>query len=234
MRERFNVLVIDDETEATKMLRLILEAEGFNVSTANDALAGLRAAYQVHPDAILLDVMMPDTDGFEICKRLREMTDVPVIFVTAKGTIEDVVRGLSAGGDDYVVKPFDSSELVSRLKACLRRANQRADESVDVLFPSSSVMLDCGRHELVIDDRAIYLTPTEFEVLRYLMRYPGRVLKTNAILNQVWGPERIGEPDLVKQYIYRLREKIEPDPRSPTYIHTVRGEGYYFDAEGIL
>jgi len=216
------------------MLRIMLTAEGFDVVLAQDALSGLRAAYQTHPDAILLDVMMPNVDGFEACRRLREMTDVPIIFVTAKGTIEDVVRGFSVGADDYVVKPFNSSELISRIVACLRRAGERAGEGAEVLFPAASVMLDCGRHELVIGNRTVYLTPKEFEVLRLLVRHAGKVLSKDAILSRVWGPERIGEPDLVKQYIYRLRRKIEPDPDSPRYLHTVRGGGYYFDVDDLL
>lgn len=216
------------------MFKVILGAEGLEILTAQDALSGLRMAYQHHPDVILLDVVMPEVDGFEVCRRLREMTDVPIIFVTARGTIEDVVRGFSLGADDYIVKPFDRSELISRLFACLRRAGEREDRQLEVLFPAASVMLDCGRHELVIGNRTVYLTPKEFEVLRLLIQHAGRVLSPDAILTRVWGPERIGEPDLVKQYIYRLRRKIEPDPRSPRYIRTVRGSGYFFDSEDLL
>lgn len=234
MRRRFRILVIDDEPDALELIRVMLTAEGFEVSVAQDALSGLRTAYQVHPDAILLDVMMPNVDGFEVCQRLREMTDVPIIFVTAKGTMEDIVHGFTLGADDYVVKPFDSSELVSRLTASLRRANEQAEEDVELLFPAASIMLDCGRHELVIGSKTIYLTPKEFEVLRFLIRHAGKVLSTDAILSRVWGPEWIGEPDLVKQYIYKLRQKIEPDPSSPCYIHTIRGGGYYFDADDLL
>jgi DNA-binding response OmpR family regulator len=212
----------------------MLSAEGFDVVVAQDALSGLRAAYQEHPDAILLDVMMPDMDGFDACRRLRDMTDVPIIFVTAKGTIENIVQGLSLGADDYVVKPFERSELLSRLAACLRRAGERTDEGGDYLFPAESVVLDCDRHELVIGNRTVYLTPKEFEVLRLLIRHAGKVLSTDAILTRVWGPDWIGEPDLVKQYVYRLRQKIEPDPSSPAYLHTVRGGGYYFDAKNLL
>jgi DNA-binding response OmpR family regulator len=234
MRRRFRVLVIDDEPDALELIRVMLTTEGFDVSVAQDALSGLRTAYQVHPDAILLDVMMPNVDGFEVCQRLREMTDVPIIFVTAKGTMDDIVHGFTLGADDYVVKPFDSSELVSRLTACLRRVSEQDDEDIELLFPAASVMLDCGRHELVIGSKTIYLTPKEFEVLRFLIRHAGKVLSTDAILSRVWGPEWIGEPDLVKQYIYKLRQKIEPDPSSPTYIHTIRGGGYYFDADDLL
>jgi len=234
MRRRFRILVIDDHPDVLALLRATLTSEGFDVVTAQDALTGLRAAYESHPDAILLDVMMPDMDGFEACRRLREMTDVPIIFVTAKGTIEDIVHGLSLGADDYVVKPFERSELTSRLAACLRRSGERTSEAGDYLFPAESVVLDCDRHELVVGNRTVYLTPKEFEVLRLLIRHTGKVLSTDAILTRVWGPDWIGEPDLVKQYMYRLRRKIEEDPSEPRYLHTVRGGGYYFDAEDLL
>jgi len=234
MSYRFSILVIDDQPEALELLRIGLTAEGFDVVVAPDAVSGLRSAYQLHPDAVLLDVMMPDIDGFEACRRLREMTDVPIIFVTARGTIDDVVKGFAAGGDDYLIKPFHLSELIGRLTACLRRSGERAQNGSEVLFPAPSVMLDCGRHELVIRDRAVYLAPKEFEVLRLLIRHAGRVLSTDAILVQVWGPDWIGEPDLVKQYIYRLRRSIEPDPATPRYLHTVRGRGYYFDAGDLV
>jgi two-component system response regulator RegX3 len=234
MRRRFRILVVDDQTDVLKVLEAMLTAEGFEVVVARDALSALRAAYQEHPDAILLDVMMPDMDGFEACRRLREMTDVPIIFVTAKGAIEDIVQGLSLGADDYVVKPFERSELISRLAACLRRVGERTDEGGDYLFPAESVVLDCDRHELVIGNRTVYLTPKEFEVLRLLIRHVGKVLSTDAILTRVWGPDWIGEPDLVKQYMYRLRQKIEPDPGSPRYLHTVRGGGYYFDSDELV
>ena len=141
--DQFRVLVIDDQSEALEMLRIVLTIEGFDVVLAADALSGLRAAYQTRPDAILLDVMMPEVDGFEACRRLREMTDVPIIFVTAKGTIEDIVRGLSLGADDYMVKPYRRSELVSRLMACMRRAGESNNETGDYLFPFS--VLFCPR-----------------------------------------------------------------------------------------
>ncbi|MCP4536073.1 MAG: response regulator transcription factor [Chloroflexi bacterium] len=234
MRRRFRILIVDDHLDVLKVLETMLTKEGFEVVSAQDALSALRVAYQEHPDAILLDVMMPDIDGFEACRRLREMTDVPIIFVTAKGAIEDIVHGLSLGADDYVVKPFERSELLSRLAACLRRVGERTDDGGDYLFPAESIVLDCDRHELVIGNRTVYLTPKEFEVLRLLVRHAGKVLSTDAILTRVWGPDWIGEPDLVKQYVYRLRRKIELDPGDPTYLHTVRGGGYYFDAEDML
>ncbi len=234
MQRRFRVLVVDDDPDVLEMLRLVLSTNGFDVVMAPDALTGLHVFHQTHPDAILLDVMMPNVDGFEACRRLREITDVPIIFVTAKGSIDEVVRGLSLGADDYVVKPFDPSELVSRLAAHLRRVGEPTVERSDLLVPAASIMLDCGRHELTIGSRRVSLALKEFEVLRLLIRHAGKVLSTDAILTQVWGPERIGQPGLVKQYIYRLRQKVEPDPKSPRYIHTAPGEGYYFDAEDLF
>ncbi|HDQ74237.1 MAG TPA: response regulator transcription factor [Chloroflexi bacterium] len=233
MRRCFRVLVVDDHPDVLAILKAMLVKEGFEVVVAPDALSGIRLAYEKHPDAILLDVMLPDLDGFEACRRLRDMTEAPIIFVTAKGTIEDIVKGLSLGADDYVVKPFERTELLSRLSACLRRAHEQSGEGSDLIFPATSIMLDSDRHELLIENRTVYLTPREFEVLRLMVRHTGKVLSADAILTRVWGPEWIGEPDLIKQYIYRLRQKIEPDPASPQYLHTVRGGGYYFDAEDL-
>jgi len=234
MRRRFRILVVDDEPDVLTVLQAMLTDEGFDVVTAWDAFSGLHAAYQDRPDAILLDVMMPDMDGFKACHHLRRMTDVPIIFVTGKGTIEDIVHGFSLGADDYVVKPFERSELVSRLIACLRQAGERTDESGNYLFPTESMILDCDRHELVIGNRTVYLTPKEFKILRLLIRHTGKVLSPDAILTRVWGPEWIGETDLMKGCIYRLRGKIELDPSSPRFLHTARGEGYYFDADALL
>ncbi len=229
MARKLRVLVVDDQLEMLEMLKLILTAAGFEVMPAVDGPSGLRCAYQHHPDAILLDVMMPGMDGFEVCRRMRDLTEVPIIFVTAKANIEDIVAGFAAGADDYLVKPFHQVELVTRLTAALRRSVERSGEKEQVIFPSPSMMLDCDRHELEIGGRKVYLTPIEFKVLRLLMQHAGRVLSADAILSRIWGPEYIGEPDLVKQYIYRLRRKIEPDPDAPRYIHNVRGEGYYFE-----
>jgi two-component system KDP operon response regulator KdpE len=230
MYSQFHILVVDDDREMLETLRLILDAEGFNVITARDGRSGLRAAYQHHPDVILLDIIMPEMDGFEVCHRLREMTDVPIIFLTAKGTIEDIVQGLSAGADDYITKPFNRSELISRLKVCLRRGSAQPDEQASAIFAGESVMLDFGKRKLLIGNRTVHLNPKEFQVLRLLIRHSGKALSTDAILAQVWGADLVGEPDLVKQYIYRLRRKIELDPSTPRFIHTLRGQGYYFEA----
>jgi DNA-binding response OmpR family regulator len=231
MPQNLRILVIEDDPDVSELLQLTLEAEEFEAITANDVTSGLRAAYQQHPDAIILDVMLPAVDGFEGCRRLREMTSVPILFLTGKATTtDDVVRGLALGADDYMTKPFSRAELISRLKAALRRSADTPAGEVTRLFPTPNVVLDCDRHELTIDDRTIYLCPLEFRVLEMLVRHAGRVLGHDAILAQVWGPERIGESFLVRQYIYQLRQKVEVDPTAPKYIHAVRGEGYYFEA----
>ncbi len=226
-----HVLVIDDDVDILRMLKLALTTSGFEATLAASGLDGLRRAYETHPDAIILDVMMPMHDGFETCRRLREMTDVPIIFLTAKGTVDDIVRGLALGADDYVIKPFNKKELISRLVACLRRAANK-EESPDILvFTQGAFVLDRSRRHAVVNGEIVHLTPTEFEVLDYLVRHAGRVLSRDAILTRVWGPEYLGETELVKQFIYRLRQKIEADPRNPRFIHTVPSTGYFFEAE---
>ena len=229
MNPKPRILIIEDELDMLDMLEVLLDAEGFDVVKAQDPLSGLRAVYQERPDAILLDVMMPKIDGFEVCRRVREMTDAPVVFLTGKATrTEDIVRGFSAGADDYVTKPFGHAELFGRLRACLRRAGNTVDKETKYLCPSSSFVLDCGRHELMIENQSIYLCPKEFQILELLVRHAGQVLSRETILAQVWGSDQPGEPDLIRQYIYRLRKKIETDLNSPRYIHSVRSEGYYF------
>jgi len=226
-----HVLVIDDDIDILRMLKLALTTSGFEATLAVSGLDGLRRAYETHPDAIILDVMMPMHDGFETCRRLREMTDVPIIFLTAKGTVDDIVRGLALGADDYVIKPFNKKELISRLVACLRRAANK-EESPDILvFTQGAFVLDRSRRHAVVNGEIVHLTPTEFEVLDYLVRHASRVLSRDAILTRVWGPEYLGETELVKQFIYRLRQKIEADPRNPRFIHTVPSTGYFFEAE---
>jgi two-component system response regulator RegX3 len=231
MAQELRVLAIDDEPEMLSLLETLLSRRGFDVVVALDAHAGLRAAYRTRPDAILLDVMMPGMDGFDVCRRLKQVTDAPILFVTALDDLGRLRQGFALGAEDYVVKPFRPSELVSRLRACLRRPQPGEERRAKVQFVGDSVMLDCNRQELVIEGREVELTPTEFDVIKLLIRHAGRVLSTNAILTRVWGPDQIHDPDLVKHYIYQLRQKIEPDPTSPRYLHTVRGRGYYFDAQ---
>lgn len=230
MNPRFCVLAIDDDPDMARFLDTLLTRRGFRVVIAPDGHTGLRLAWQTRPDAIILDIMMPGMDGFDVCRRLKQVTDAPILFVTARGDTEALEQGLALGADDYVVKPFRPQELVSRLNASLRRPHPGDDGAGKPLFVGDSVMLDCNRQVLVLDGSDITLTSTEFEVLRLLMAHPGTVFTVNAILARVWGAERMGDAGLVKHYIYQLRQKIEIEPECPQHLHTVRGRGYYFTA----
>ncbi len=231
MSQRFHVLVVDDDPEIVDLLAMMLSQHGFEFVKAYDGAKGLRAAYEHRPDAILLDIMMPNMDGVEVCKRLRDMTNVPILFITAKKDQEDLQRGFAAGGDDYITKPFDPEEVLYRLRAAMRRAGERSPQFENVLFPFDNVMLDGNRHDLVVNGEVLHLAPKEFAILRLLMQYTGKILTPDRMLLKIWGAERVGDPNLVKQYIYRLRRKFAQKPGIPQLIHTVWGEGYYFDTE---
>lgn len=226
------ILVIEDEYDVRVMLQFVLTKHGFEPLTATDALEGMRMAYQHHPAAIILDVMMPGMDGLEACRRLKEMTDIPILILTGRSTSsDDIVKGFEMGADEYMTKPFNNSELISRLKVCLRRSSAGSGgEDAKYLFPAPSMVLDCGKHELMVDGETIHLSPNEFGVLNVLVRHTGHIFSPEAILLQAWGVEHLGDTHLVKQYVYQLRQKIEPDPSAPQYLHTVRGAGYYFAA----
>jgi len=221
--------MIDDDIMLSNMLSMLLESDGFDVASAGSGPAGLELAEEFEPDGIILDIKMPGMNGFEVCRRLREKSDAAILFASVRNKPEDIVRGLRVGGDDYVVKPYTYQELSSRLMACLRR--RRAGMPPAVLEASGEVMLvaDPDRRLVFVNDKEVQLTPTEFEVLRYLMKNKGRVLSQDAILANAWGPEYLGDQSLVKQFVYRLRNKLEPEPSEPYYIVTVRGSGYVFE-----
>ena len=228
MRRRFRILIIDDHPDVLALLKATLDSEGFDVVTAQDALTGIRSAYENHPDAILLDVMMPDMDGFEACRRLREMTDVPIIFVTARGTIEDIVHGLSLGADDYVVKPYSLRELISRIRALLRRAyGELATAAEGDRIRFGEVELDLERLRVTRRGHPVELTPTEFRLLRYLVTHPNRPFSRDALIEAVWGyASDIGSARTVDVHIRQLRKKLgEVAGRD---IETVVGVGYRF------
>jgi DNA-binding response OmpR family regulator len=232
MHGRARVLIVDDEYKTLELLGMRLQQDGFEITTASTGEAGLKLAYETHPDAILLDIMMPGMDGFKACRRLREVTDAVIILVTVKGDSDDVIRGLHSGADDYLVKPYNYLELLARLHACLRR---RADAKLPPLRlqrGEAVLITDPSRRLVFVNDgRSVQLTPKEFDLLRYLVQNRGRVLSADAILTNVWGPEYKGERDLVKQFIYRLRNKLEVEPSEPEYIVTVRGSGYAFEED---
>jgi two-component system OmpR family response regulator len=218
------VLVVDDETPLADLLSMALRYEGWQVRTEADGASALRAARESRPDAVVLDVMLPDMDGLEVLARLRRETpDVPVLFLTAKDAVEDRIAGLTAGGDDYVTKPFSLEEVVARLRGLLRRSGAAAVRNESLLIVGDLVLNE-DSHEVSRGGDNIHLTATEFELLRYLMRNPRRVLSKAQILDRVWSYDFGGQANVVELYISYLRRKI--DVGRPPMIHTRRGAGY--------
>ncbi len=218
------ILTVDDETSLTELLSMALRYEGWEVSTAASGLAAVKTAREVRPDAIVLDMMLPDFDGLEVMRRIRtEQPDVPVIFLTARDALDDRIGGLTAGGDDYVTKPFSLEELVARLRALLRRSGATTLRNESQLVVGD-LTLDEDSHEVARAGEIIGLTATEFELLRYLMRNPRRVLSKAQILDRVWNYDFGGQANVVELYISYLRKKI--DAGRPPMIHTMRGAGY--------
>ena len=218
------VLVVDDEATLSELLGMALRYEGWDVRTAADGATAARTAREFRPDAVVLDVMLPDIDGLEVLRRLRaDAPDLPVLFLTARDAVEDRIAGLTAGGDDYVTKPFSLEEVVARLRGLLRRAAVATGKDGAQLVVGDLVM-DEDSHEVRRNDVSVELTATEFELLRFLMRNPRRVLSKAQILDRVWNYDFGGQANVVELYISYLRKKIDAG-RSPM-IHTVRGAGY--------
>ena len=230
MAEQPVVLVIDDEESVQKLLNAALERDGYRIVGARDATDGLIAFEREQPDVILLDVMLPDLSGREVCRRIRASSGVPIIMLSALDEEVDKVVGLELGADDYITKPFGMRELRSRVRAVLRRSQLAAtapDGDGDRL-EVADVVLDPARRIVTISGRAVDLTYVEFELLQILMSSPGRVFSRSQLLDGVWGSSDFREPRTVDVHVRHLREKLEPTPSEPRYIQTVRGVGYRF------
>ncbi|NGO79988.1 response regulator transcription factor [Streptomyces sp. YC504] len=218
------VLVVDDEASITELLAMALRYEGWEVRTAHDGASAIQAARSFRPDAVILDVMLPDMHGLTVLGRVRaDAPDVPVLFLTAKDAVEDRIAGLTAGGDDHVTKPFGLEEVVARLRGLIRRSGAAAKRS-ESLLAVGDLTLDEDSHEVTRGGEQIQLTATEFELLRYLMRNPRRVLSKAQILDRVWSYDFGGKANVVELYISYLRKKL--DAGRPPMIHTRRGAGY--------
>jgi DNA-binding response OmpR family regulator len=229
-----SVLIIDDDTLLCEALQLMLTKMSFQIETAHDAITGLRKAYNFKPDVILLDIMMPSMDGWQTCKRFREMSDVPIIMLTALDSQENVVKGLDLGADDYIVKPVIADELAARIRAVLRRASRSTPSDGngsgkrEPIFTQDNLVIDFDKYEVTVDNERVDLTPTEFRLLSTLARYKGRVLPHEFLLTEVWGSEYVGEIDYLRLYISYLRRKLEKDKSKPSLIHNEWGIGYRF------
>jgi two-component system response regulator MtrA len=216
------VLVVDDDLALAEMLGIVLRKEGYEVATCGDGGRAMPMFREFRPDLVLLDVMLPSQDGIEVCRALRQESGVPVVMLTARTDTKDVVLGLEAGADDYVVKPFKPQELLARIRARLRRADTGDDTRLQV----GDVLIDVAGHEVTRDGEQIPLTPLEFDLLVALASKPSQVFDRESLLEQVWGYRHAGDTRLVNVHVQRLRSKIEQDPENPQIVVTVRGVGY--------
>lgn len=221
------ILIIDDEEETVHLISMVLEKRGFDTIKAYRAEEGLRKAYRHQPDLVLLDIMMPEMDGWEVCKRLRDMSDVPIVFLTALTDVKDIVRGLEMGADDYIRKPNDNDELVARVRAHLRRS-PRPNMSEELVFDDGNFRINFMNREVWVRNELRHLTPKEFNLLAVLVRSAGRVVTRTELVTEAWGEEYSDAIDSLKLYIHYLRQKLEVNPQQPEYIITSRGVGYRF------
>lgn len=223
------VLVVDDEKLIVKGIRFSLEQEGMKVDCAYDGEEALKLAKENIYDILLLDVMLPKYDGFEVCRQIREYSDVPIIMLTAKGDDMDKILGLEYGADDYITKPFNILEVKARIKAILRRTGRKKTEREDdKIIVKGEMKIDCESRRVVIGEQETNLTAKEFDLLELLAMNPNKVYSRENLLNIVWGYEYPGDVRTVDVHIRRLREKIEANPSEPKYVHTKWGVGYYF------
>ena len=223
------VLVVDDEKLIVKGIRFSLEQDGMEVTCAYDGEEALRLAQENKFDMILLDIMLPKMDGFEVCQAIREFSNMPIVMLTAKGDDMDKILGLEYGADDYITKPFNILEVKARIKAIMRRtaASEPKEENSKVI-ESGDLKLDCESRRLFVQGREINLTAKEFDLLELLVMNPNKVYSRENLLNLVWGYEYPGDVRTVDVHVRRLREKIEPNPSEPKYVHTKWGVGYFY------
>jgi DNA-binding response OmpR family regulator len=217
------VLLIDDDPTLLRLLSQYLRESAFKVIEAANGPTGLRLAYSERPDLVLLDVMLPGMDGWEVCTRLRELTDLPIIMLTAKTSEADKLRGFPLGVDDYVTKPFSFAELVARIQAVIGRMQSERKESGYIAH--GEILLDMKKYQASLGNRTLDLTPTEFRLLEVLVERKGKVASDEDLIREVWGGNR-SDPALVRRYVLMLRKKLEPDPSNPVWLRTVRGFGY--------
>lgn len=227
-RDKDTVLIVEDDPDIARLIATTLEEEGFATTTAADGLSGVREFFQKQPHLVVLDVMLPRLNGWEVCQRIREVSDVPVILLTAAGREQDKVQGLNLGADDYMSKPFGPSELVARVKAALRRYRTPAPVQQEDVYSDAKLRIDFKRQLVFVDGNQVSLSPTEYRLLAYLVRNHGQALTHDQILEHAWGGESESF-DSVKQYVSYLRHKLGDDPEHPQLILTVRGTGYRYN-----
>ncbi len=229
------ILIIDDEPAFLNLVEQVLTQKGYEILKARSGREGLRLIFDQRPDLVLLDVVIPGVDGWQVCSRIREISDIPVIMITGRHkSEEDVVRGLDHGADDYITKPVGSRELVARVRAVLRRAELPSSQDIrqGVIYSDGFLTVDITERKIIADGKRIKLTPREFRLFTLLVENAGRILTHKQLLEKVWGWEYTDDLDYVRIYISHLRQKIEPDPSLPRYIITEPGVGYSFQKFG--
>ena len=222
------ILVVDDEKLIVKGIRFSLEQDGMEVDCAYDGEEALAMAKSKEYDLVLLDVMLPKLTGFEVCQHIRDFSDMPIVMLTAKSEDMDKILGLEYGADDYITKPFNILEVKARIKAIMRRISKKTENTNSRVLLKGNMKIDCESRRVFIEDKEMNLTAKEFDVLELLAMNPNKVYSRETLLNLVWGKEYPGDARTVDVHIRRLREKIEPKPSEPKYVHTKWGVGYYF------
>jgi DNA-binding response OmpR family regulator len=225
---RGKILLIEDNVEFLKLTQTWLQNAGYEVLTAQDGVEGMRRVYSSRPDLVLLDAGIPKMDGWEVCRRIRDMSDIPVLIVTVNGQKADRLRGFLLGADDYIVKPVDFPELLARVQAVLRRASADAKNEEQSTFHNSEIEVDWRSRQVWVRGGRVKLSPTEFKILACLIKNRGWIVTHEQLLEKAWGPNYVGDKSFVKLYIRYLRQKIEKEPRKPQLILTERGVGYHF------
>jgi DNA-binding response OmpR family regulator len=228
------ILIIDDEFDTLDMVETYFIRKGYEVQTSLDGQEGLRAFFAGRPDLIILDIMMPGLDGFKVCQRIRELSDVPIIMLTALGQNDDIIRALEAGADDYVTKPFSLDVLLARVRAVLRRGANMAEPAAEpVIYDDGFLTIDVAQRRILVGGEPVKLSMTEYRLLTYLLQHANQPLTSRQILAEVWGEGYEGNHEYLHAYIWQLRQKLEKNPAKPTYLLTEHGLGYRFEKKKV-
>jgi len=225
------ILIVDDDPDSIDLVENGLQIEGYQTITANDGQEALQAFFSSQPDLLVLDITMPKLDGYEVCRRVREISEVPIIMLTALGREEDIVKGLDLGADDYLTKPFRVGELLARIRANLRRAQTDLSPMETVIYSDDYLSIDLDARRVMVQGEIVRLTPTEYKLLAILVKNKGRLLEFRQLLENVWGFEYIDDIDYLRVYVWYLRRKLEPSPQNPIYILNELNVGYRFEPQ---
>ncbi|NJP38108.1 response regulator transcription factor [Alkalicoccus luteus] len=228
--DHHKIMLVEDDEDIRAITTLYLEKKGYDVHAVGNGIEAVDKVKQVNPELILLDILLPGMEGFDVCRNMREVTESPIIFISCKRSSEDKIEGLNAGGDDYLTKPYDLAELEARIKANLRRSGPREDHNE---LRAGPITVDLERYTVSVNGKPVSLYAKEYQLLVYLMKHPGQVFSAEQIYDQIWGIDMYGDLKTVSVHIRNLRKKIEEDPKYPDYILTVRGFGYKFAPDSV-